>query len=171
MLFQQVVGDLSRLEVSRPGSLDQAGPSARLGPPLGLADTGGGTTNDGEKSATPKVRHVDHTEGKNAQSCSSPTEVPAAVHRPRASMSIVPNAAYDPWYTHSMRHAPSSAAVMTARISEIPDPTTCGVQAWFVMRELVQGERRHGWLLANGIAVSIFKTLGLLGAMLYVHKV
>jgi hypothetical protein len=31
------------------------------------------------------------------------------------------------------------------------------IRAWFVTRELVQGERRHGRLLARGVAVSFFR--------------
>ena len=173
VLFQQVVGDLSRLDLVRPSSLDQAGPSGQVSAPFSATDVQR-DARDRDASAT-----IDQVGGEPATSDRGelravPSGSPvAASHRARRSMSTAPSAAYGPWSAQTMRNAPASATTLAPRATETPDPTSCGVQAWFVMRELVQGERRHGRLLARGIAVSQphpCRLLRLMGRAALIHR-
>jgi hypothetical protein len=49
--------------------------------------------------------------------------------------------------------SPTSEGVHGSEVREEWKPDKGEIRAWFVTRELVQGERRHGRLLARGVAV------------------
>jgi hypothetical protein len=50
--------------------------------------------------------------------------------------------------------SPTGPDVHGSEVREEWKPDKGEIRAWFVTRELVQGERRHGRLLARGVAVS-----------------
>ena len=51
--------------------------------------------------------------------------------------------------------SPTSEGAHGSEVREEWKPDKGEIRAWFVTRELVQGERRHGRLLARGVAVSL----------------
>jgi hypothetical protein len=50
--------------------------------------------------------------------------------------------------------SPTDSNTCESEVREEWKPDKDEIRAWFVTRELVQGERRHGRLLARGVAVS-----------------
>ena len=151
-LFQQVVGDLSRLDVGRPGSLDQAGPGHVRPVPLAGGD---GDTKGFSSEIKPAESKPESVDGAIARPGARRTHSSTSV-----SVSGMASVAYDPWTAPSKTFASPAQPAAAQQLGKATlgektvDTTVYGVQAWFVMRELVQGERRHGRLLARGIAVS-----------------